>query len=106
MSRQISIRGICVLVGLIAIFLGREFAWNIITNLITNIWDFFCYLPRLVKPFTPFLGLEEKIISRIVFGVITAITIGLGIFLTNKTKKKLWIFVSGIVEIVFVIINY
>ena len=103
--KEINIKGFITLILLIAIFCGVGYAWDIIVNVATYIWEIVIHLPQLIRTFIPFLGIEEKAVSALVFGIVLMIASGLGIFISHKCEAKLWIGISGAVEIISTIIT-
>lgn len=105
MTKDFNIGGCFVLIFLIAFLNGMDTAGKIIVSLATSMWEFVSYLPQFIKPFIPFLGIEDMAISLLIFGIALMIASGLGIFISHKHKSKLWTVISGGVEIISTLIT-
>ncbi|MHB1154047.1 MAG: hypothetical protein ACYCWE_20350 [Eubacteriales bacterium] len=97
------IKGIFIVIIIIAITSGRVAAWNFIKALADGVWQVSTVLiPSLFISFTPYLGIDEFIISKIIYVlIILAFTSVLGIFLSKKLKKKIAFIISEVVGLVF-----
>lgn len=106
--KKISFTGILILIIIIAIKSGRVAAWNFIKALADGVWQVLTVLiPSLLISFTPYLGIDEFIIKKIIYVVIIlTFTSVFGILLTNKSKKKIALFISEFVGVVFSIFMF
>ena len=105
MTKNFNLGGFIVLLVLIAAVSGVGAAWDIISNLATSMWEFLLCLPQLIKPFIPFLGIENMAVSLLIFGIVLMSASGLGIYISRKFKSKLWTGISGGVEFVSTLIT-
>lgn len=100
MDKKINIGGLVVMLVLVAAVSGVGAAWDTISNLATSMWELLLYLPQLIKPFIPFLGIEDLVVSLLIFGIALMIASGLGIYISCKRKNKLWTGIYGGVEFI------
>lgn len=105
MDKKINIGGLVVMLVLVAAVSREGAAWDIISNLATSMWEFLLCLPQLIKPFIPFLGIENMAVSLLIFGIVLMVASGLGIYISCKRKNKFWTGISGGVEIVSTLIT-
>lgn len=105
MTKNFNPGGFIVLIVLIAATSGLSAAWDIIANLATSMWEFLLCLPQLIKPFIPFLGIEDMAVSLLIFGIVLMVASGFGIYVSYRCKSKLWMGISGGVEIISTIIT-
>ena len=105
MTKEFNVKGFIALIILIAVACGASAAWDIIVPLANGLWEFIIYLPKLIVPFIPFLGIEKLAWTGLVFGVVLSIASALGVWLSHKSKSTLWMGISIAVEIVSLLIT-
>lgn len=101
--KKISIGGIITLVVLFFIFCGTGPTWNLIKNIASGVWKLLIFLPQFIKPFIPFLEIEDIAVSLFIFSFVLTIASVLGIYVSRRCESKLWTAIFGIVGIVSII---
>lgn len=96
-----------VILFLIIIFLtiGRENVFEIAGNFIVKLGEVLAFLAECIVKVLPMMGIEDVIISALVFGGVFMLISGVGLVLSAKKKRILWIVISTIVEIVSTIVT-
>jgi len=97
--------GILILLIVVAIFSGVGAMWEILCNLLAGILDCIKEIPGFVSALWPILGIEDAIVAWTIFGVVLMILSLMGIILSTKKQKKLWIAICGCVEVVSTLIT-
>lgn len=93
-------KGFAVIIILIALVCGIGKAWGIVKAFAVGIWDFMKAIPPLLVAIAPFAGVKDWLASKLIYILILAILSWGGFVVSQRTQKKLWAIVSGIVAVI------
>lgn len=92
--------GIVILLIIIAIVSGPIQALETAKGLIVGLGEVFAVLAESMVKMLPVIGIEDVIITFLIFSGIIMLVSGFGIYLSRTKKSKLWNVISIVVEIV------
>lgn len=97
--------GIIMLLIFVAIVSGPSKAIELAGNLFEGLGKVLLFLAECIVKVLPMIGIEDAIISLLIFGAILMLASAFGIYLSRKNKSTLWTVISTIVEIISTIIT-
>lgn len=92
--------GIIILLVIVLIVSGPSKAIELAGNLIEGLGKVLVFIAECIVKVLPMIGIEDAIITLLIFGVILMLASALGIYMSKKNKSTLWTIISTIVEIV------
>ena len=97
--------GIIILLVIVLVVSGPSKAIALAGNLIEGLGKVLLFLAECIVKVLPMLGIEDAIISLLIFGAILMLASAFGIYLSKKNKSTLWTVISTIVEVVSTIMT-
>ena len=91
--------GLVILLVFVAIVSGPTKAIETAINLIIGLGKVFVFIAECIVKALPMVGIEDVIITVLIFSGILMLASGFGIYISSKNKSKLWLTISTIVEI-------
>ena len=79
---------------------GPSKAIELAGNLFEGLGKVLLFLAECIVKVLPMLGIEDAVITLLIFSIILMLASAFGIYLSRKNKSTLWTVISAIVEIV------
>lgn len=92
--------GIIILFVIVLFVSGPSKAIELAGNLIEGLGKVLVFIAECIVKVLPMIGIEDAIITLLIFGVILMLASALGIYMSKKNKSTLLTIISTIVEIV------
>ena len=92
--------GIIILLIIVLLVSGPSKAIELAGNLIEGLGKVLLVLAGCIVKVFPMLGVEDAIMTLLIFSVILMLASAFGIYLSRKNKSTLWTVISTSVEII------